>query len=307
MHYILTILFICLAVQADATAFKQIQKVTQPAAPHMVGDGFKVFNYFPGSIRYNETSPFVLLDYNAPTVFSPSPKRQRGVGAHPHRGFETVTFVYAGAVAHRDSFGGSGVIREGDVQWMTAGSGLLHEELHEKEFSKKGGYFHALQLWVNLPQKDKMSPPKYQTLLDQQMGRFQIDDKGSVLRVVAGRFKGVEGAASTFTPIEIYDLSLKEGAEVSIELPNSYNSMLLVMQGAVEINHQQLANFKDFVLFAHQGELIHLKAVQDSLLIVLSGKPILEPAVQSGPFVMNRSEEIEQAYKDYKAGKFGSI
>lgn len=289
------------------TSLKTIQGVYKAAPPNMVGDGFRVFNYFPSGNKFvAEVSPFILLDYNAPTYFPPS-QTSRGVGTHPHRGFETVTIVYEGAVAHKDSTGAGGVIRAGDVQWMTAASGILHQEFHESDFTKNGGTLHAVQLWVNLPAKDKMSRPKYQTLLNDDIRAFDIDDQGSAVRVIAGDFQGVHGPASTFTPMQVYDVRLKKGAEVSMGFPQFYNSMLLVTAGSLTLNKTRSISFKDFVLFGHQGDQIVIKAKEDSMILVLSGAPINEPVVQLGPFVMNTQQEITQANLDYNSGKFGSM
>lgn len=286
---------------------KNIQGIYKGQIPHMVGDGFKVFNYFPhGNPIAEEVNPFILLDYNAPHYFSPS-RLPRGVGTHPHRGFETVTIVYEGALAHKDSTGAGGVIRAGDVQWMTAASGILHQEFHEIEFAKQGGTLHAVQLWVNLPAKDKMSPPKYQTLLKKDINAFEVDNRGSVVRIIAGDFQGKKGLASTFTPMHVYDVRLRKDAELSFDLPESYNTMLLVTAGSLLVNHEKSVGFKDLALFGHHGEKIVLKAQEDSIVLVLSGEPINEPFIQAGPFVMNTQQEILQAQKDYNSGKFGRM
>lgn len=314
-HYFIACLFFCyvfqVAVCADengnAMNLKNIQGIYKSTQPNMVGDGFRVFNYFPNGNKFvTEVSPFILLDYNAPHYFSPS-QTLRGVDTHPHRGFETVSIVYEGAIAHKDSTGASGVIRAGDVQWMTAASGILHQEFHESEFSKKGGTLHAVQLWVNLPEKYKMSSPKYQDLLNANIPTVAIDNQGSVVRLIAGEYQGIHGSASTFTPMYVYDVRLKKGAELSMAFPQAYNSMLLVTKGNLIINKTRSIVFKDFVLFGHQGEIIVLNANEDSMVLVLSGAPINEPVVQSGPFVMNTQQEIMQANKDYNSGKFGSM
>jgi len=292
----------------NTAKYKKVLQVLKPSSPHMVGDGFRVCTYFPGpNGTAKKYSPFVLLDYHEPYRYTPSPSYQRGVRAHPHRGFETVSIVYDGAVAHRDSNGGGGVIHAGDVQWMTAASGVLHEELHEKEFSSKGGVLHAIQLWVNLPSESKMSQPKYQTLVNSDLGVFNIDDRGSQARVIAGDFKGTPGPAKTFTPMEVYDLRLKKRATTSFILPSSHNTLILVTQGSVKINNSLTAKFKDLISFSHYGDLVKIDALQDSMVLVLSGDPIDEPVVQSGPFVMTSQKEIDQAYRDLRAGKFGKI
>ncbi|POY36408.1 short-chain dehydrogenase [Solitalea longa] len=288
-------------------ATKQIKQVLSGASPHMVGDGFRVSNYIPGPANIaQQTNPFIMLDYNMPYNFPPSDYR-RGVGEHPHRGFETVSIAYEGQIEHRDSSGGGGVISADDVQWMTAASGLMHDEFQSQAFAEKGGIQHFIQIWVNLPAKDKMSPPKYQAITNENISVYKIDDKGSVNRIIAGNFKGIQGAASTFTPIEMYDLRMVAGAEVSFDIPASNNTMILVTKGSFTINDEQKAGHKDFVLFKHEGETIKLKADEDSYAMVLSGEPINEPIVSYGPFVMNTKEEIVQAIDDFNAGKFGSI
>lgn len=287
--------------------YKNIKKITNENHFNMVGDGFRVFQYIPGSNRFvSETSPFIMLDYNAPFDFPPSQHR-KGVGEHPHKGFETVTIAFDGFIEHRDSSGGGGVIGPGDVQWMTAGSGILHDEFQTDEMSRKGGTQHMIQLWVNLPAKDKSAKPGYQSITDAGMGKYAIDDKGSLARVIAGNFKGVQGPAKTFTPIQMYDIILNEGSGVNFEIATSHNTMLLVTKGQVLLNDKTEAGFKDFVLFGHTGETIKLKATADTRVFVISGEPINEPIARYGPFVMNTQEELIQAFEDFNAGKFGKI
>lgn len=285
---------------------KSIQQILLPPAPHMVGDGFRVHNFFPTgyNIGKNRMSPFFMMDYNSKIDFSPR-ENPRGVGVHPHRGFETVTIAYHGKVAHHDSTGNSGVISEGDVQWMTAASGILHKEYHEEEFSKKGGPFQMIQLWVNLPAKDKMSKPKYQAITNDQLGKYQLDN-GGVVEVIAGEFKGVKGAASTFTPIEMYNAKIKKGAAVTFDLPENFNTGILVVEGAVKVNGEK-APADNFILFKNEGETISIEAEEDSILFVISGKPINEPIAAYGPFLMNTHEELEQALEDFNKGKFGYL
>lgn len=286
---------------------KQISHILRSNDIHMVGNGFKVENYFPREeLPLSTFSPFVLLDYNAPFYFPPLLSGKRGVGAHPHRGFETVTLVYEGSLAHRDSVGNRGIMGPGDVQWMTAGSGVLHEEFQEENFTRQGGILHAVQLWVNLPAKDKMSKPKYQTLLAGSMGRVSLDDEGSFLRVIAGSYKGVSGPASTFTPVELYDVFLQKRGALTFDLPAGYNTMILVLKGEIKVN-QRPASTKDLILFAHQGEQVEIVADSESLFLILSGDPIHEPVIQSGPFVMNTEAEIGQAHRDFASGQFGSL
>ena len=287
---------------------KQIQQVLTPPAPHMVGDGFRVHNFFPMGYDFDQhrMSPFFLLDYGAKVDF-PATDTPRGVGVHPHRGFETVTIAYHGKVAHHDSFGNSGVIGEGDVQWMTAASGILHKEYHDKEYSKKGGLFQMVQLWVNLPAKDKMSKPKYQALTHDGMGIYNMPAGGGVVEVIAGEFNGVKGPASTFTPIHMYNIRIKKGATLSFDLPANYNTGILMVEGSVKVNETNPAPADHFILFKNDGESISVQAEEDSILLVLSGEPINEPIAAYGPFVMNTKAEVMQAYDDVNHGKFGQL
>lgn len=285
---------------------KKIEAIISPAPPHMVGDGFRVHNFFPGGriMDKKRMSPFFLLDYGSKIEFSPSPV-QRGVDVHPHAGFETVTIAYHGRIAHHDSAGNSGVIGEGDVQWMTAGSGLLHKEYHEKTFSEKGGEFQMVQLWVNLPAKHKKHPPKYQAITNDMMGRYTSQD-GSYIEVIAGEFQGVKGPASTFTPMHVFNAHLKKGNTTYLNFPASYNTALLVISGQVMVNEQSVST-DHFVLFENEGEDIHLSATEDAVILILSGEPIQEPIVAYGPFLMNTWEEVDQAIRDASQGKYGVL
>ena len=285
---------------------KKIEQILAPLPPHMVGDGFRVHNFFPNGYKLGNKrmSPFFLLDYNSKVDFSPR-EEPRGVGVHPHRGFETVTIAYHGKVAHNDSTGNSGVISEGDVQWMTAASGILHKEYHEEEFSKKGGPFQMIQLWVNLPAKDKMSKPKYQAITNDQLGKYQLDN-GGVIEVIAGEFKGIKGAASTFTPIEMYNANIKKGGSVTFDLPENFNTGILVVEGSVKVNGE-FAPVDNFILFKNEGETISIEAAEDSILFVISGEPINEPIAAYGPFLMNTHSELEEALDDFNKGKFGYL
>lgn len=286
---------------------RSVEAVIAPPPPHMVGDGFRVHNFFPGTKQIGKTrmSPFFMLDYGSKIEFTPS-DNPRGVGVHPHAGFETVTIAYQGKVAHHDSAGNSGVIGEGDVQWMTAGSGLLHKEYHEEEFSKKGGPFQMVQLWVNLPAKDKKTKPKYQEITNNKMGRYNLPgEKGSV-EVIAGEYGGVKGPASTFTPIYAYNARLKKDARLDLHFPKEYNTGLLIIEGNVKVDGIN-AHADHFVLLKNDGEDFSIEATEDSIVLVLSGEPINEPIVAYGPFVMNTWEEIEQAVNDVNAGKFGVL
>ena len=250
-------------------------------------------------------SPFFLLDYNARIDFAPT-QNPRGVGVHPHRGFETVTIAYHGRIAHHDSAGNSGIIGEGDVQWMTAGSGLLHKEYHEKEFSRKGGMFQMVQLWVNLPAKDKKTKPKYQEITNAMMTKFDLPgDKGQV-EIIAGQHNGVKGPASTFTPIYLFNARIKKDAQLPLSFPKEYNTGLLIIEGNIKVNGIN-AHADHFVLLKNDGEEFMIEATEDSIILVLSGEPINEPIVAYGPFVMNTWEEIEQAVNDVNAGKFGVL
>ncbi len=251
-------------------------------------------------------SPFYLLDYNSKFEFPPS-TNLLGVGSHPHRGFETVTIAYHGRVAHHDSRGGSGVIGEGDVQWMTAGAGILHKEYHEEEFNRAGGLFQMVQLWVNLPAKYKMTEPQYQAISNKQMGKYELPGDGGSVEVIAGEFNGVKSAATTFSPVHLYNVKPKKGTMLAINLPENYTTAMVVIEGRAKINKTEIAPVNNFVLFKNDGEEIFIEAEEDSILLVMSGEPIDEPVAAHGPFVMNTQEEIVQAFEDFQAGKFGSL
>jgi redox-sensitive bicupin YhaK (pirin superfamily) len=289
-------------------ATKKVQQVLAPPPAHMVGDGFRVHNFFPGgyTISNRRMSPFYMLDYNSKIEFSPT-DTPRGVGVHPHRGFETVTIAYHGKVAHGDSAGNSGVISEGDVQWMTAASGVLHKEFHEKEFAKQGGLFQMVQLWVNLPAKDKMSKPKYQGIENGQMGKYQLPEGNGFVEVIAGNYKGTQGPAGTFTPIEMYNVRFKKGASADFSFPASFNTGFLVIEGSVKVNDGEVAPTDHFILFENEGTDIKLEASEDAVVLVLSGQPIDEPIASYGPFLMNTAEELQQAIRDFNTGKFGYL
>lgn len=286
---------------------KTIEAVIAPPAPHMVGDGFRVHSFFPGNrlIDKKRMSPFFLMDYNSKIEFAPR-LEPRGVGVHPHRGFETVTIAYHGRIAHHDSSGNSGVIGEGDVQWMTAASGLLHKEYHEQEFSRQGGSFQMVQLWVNLPAKYKMTPPKYQEITNSMMGRYELAGNKGFVEVIAGEFKNVKGPASTFTPMSVFNTRLKKDATLEMSFPANYNTGLLVVEGSATINDTNIPT-DHFVLFKNDGEKIEITVNEDAILLILSGEPINEPIAQYGPFLMNKWEELEQAIADVSAGKFGIL
>jgi len=286
---------------------KSIERIiSRPARPGMVGDGFRVFNYIPGAgIPQKRISPFLMLDFNAAYDFGPS-DHIRGVDVHPHKGFETVTIAYKGSVAHHDSAGNSGVINPGDVQWMTAGAGILHKEYHEEKFSKAGGPFEMVQLWVNLPKKDKSTPAHYQALTAGQMGKLALPDEGGTVNVIAGKFNGISGPAKTYSPVNVFDIKLNAGAEVSTQIQEGHNTALLVINGSVEVNGER-ASEHSFVLFKNEGDEITIKASADSVLLLLSGEPINEPIASYGPFVMNTQDEIHVAIKEFQEGKFGAL
>ncbi|MDM1295703.1 pirin family protein [Sphingobacterium sp. N143] len=286
---------------------KSIERISpRPAQPGMVGDGFRVFNMIPGGgISQRRMSPFLLLDFNAEFDFGPS-DHIRGVDVHPHKGFETVTIAYKGRVAHHDSSGNHGVINPGDVQWMTAGAGILHKEYHEETFSKVGGPFEMVQLWVNLPAKDKSTPAHYQAITADQMGKVVLPKDAGIVNVIAGKFENTVGPASTYTPVNLFDIKLEQGHQTAFAVPGNHNTALLVVNGEVEVNGQ-VASEHSFVLFANDGEEISIKAHEKAVMLLLSGEPIDEPIVSYGPFVMNTQEEIYAAFEDFQAGKFGTL
>lgn len=286
---------------------KSIEKIiSRPTSPGMVGDGFRVFHYIPGTdISQRRISPFLVLDFNAEYDFGPS-EIVKGVGVHPHKGFETVTIAYKGSVAHHDSAGNSGVIRPGDVQWMTAGSGILHKEYHEEEFSKKGGPFEMVQLWVNLPKKDKSVKPHYQALTAEQMGKVQLPGSQGVVNVIAGNFNGVGGPAATYSPVNLFDIKLNKDGGLTTSIPSIHNTALLVINGSIEVNGEKALEHS-FVLFNNDGEDIELRALENSVILLLSGEPINEPIASYGPFVMNTEEEIYEAIQEFQSGKYGVL
>ena len=273
---------------------------------HWVGDGFPVRSMFSHATHGQHVSPFLLLDYAGPADFAPA-ERPRGVGEHPHRGFETVTIVYRGEVEHRDSTGKGGVIGPGDVQWMTAAAGILHEEFHSRAFTRNGGTLEMVQLWVNLPAKDKDAAPGYQTLLDRDIPEVALPDGAGTLRVIAGEYEGSRGPARTFTPIDIWDLRLRQGGATSLTLPEGHTAGLIVLRGSVRINGGNTASEAQFVLLDRTGGEVTLEADSDATVLVLSGEPIDEPVVMYGPFVMNSPDQIRQAMVDFRSGRFGAI
>ncbi|PJB11955.1 MAG: short-chain dehydrogenase [Flavobacteriales bacterium CG_4_9_14_3_um_filter_40_17] len=289
-------------------ATKKIEVVIPPREPHFVGDGFRVHNFIPSAYRLDmqRMSPFIMLDYNSKFYFPPT-DTPRGVGVHPHRGFETVTIAYKGKVAHHDSSGGGGVIGEGDVQWMTAASGVLHKEYHEENFSKQGGDFQMVQLWINLPAKDKMSKPKYQAIQNKSINRFHLENKNGEIEVISGEYKGIKGAASTFTPVNMLNAKMNKGAKTDFNFPANYNTALLVIEGSILVNEAGQAPTDHFVLFENQGENFTVEALENAVVLILSAEPIHEPIAAQGPFVMNTKAEIIQAINDFNLGKFGFL
>jgi quercetin 2,3-dioxygenase len=285
---------------------KKVLGVYGPGSNHWVGDGFPVRNMFPSNGLEAEVNPFLMLDYAGPNLFTPSGKTP-GVGQHPHRGFETVTIAYQGSVEHRDSAGNSGVIFPGDVQWMTAASGVVHEEMHEKEFARKGGTFEMVQLWVNLPKAEKMSKPRYQAITKEQIPVVKFATGGHA-RVIAGEWNDSKGAARTVTPINVFDVLLKAGERVEVPLPEGHNAAVVLRKGDVSIDgaHSLLGEARIATL-SPSGSGVVIEAREDSTLLVLSGEPINEPVASYGPFVMNTREELVQAVEDYKAGKMGRL
>ncbi len=287
---------------------KQIERVLTPPPPHMVGDGFRVHNYIPSGlgVGFERMDPFLMMDYNSKFYFPPTDE-PRGVGVHPHRGFETVTIAYKGKVAHHDSAGNSGVIKEGDVQWMTAASGILHKEYHEENFSKAGGNFQMVQLWVNLPAKDKMSTPKYQGITNAEMKKVELPDHAGVVEVIAGEYNGQTGSASTFTPVNLLNAKLNKGGKTTFSFPENYNTAVLVVEGNVNVNNSQTIKTDGLGLFKNEGEEFSIEATDDAVVLILSGEPINEPIAAQGPFVMNTRAEIIQAISDFNMGKFGYL
>ncbi|SDT49746.1 pirin family protein [Pseudomonas prosekii] len=278
---------------------------TSPRA-HWVGDGFPVRTLFSYDTMGQHISPFLLLDHAGPAQFTPTRER-RGVGQHPHRGFETVTIVYDGEVEHLDSSGGGGKIGPGDVQWMTAASGIIHEEFHSEAFAERGGNMEMVQLWVNLPAKDKMADAGYQTILDRDIPNIPLQDQAGSLRLIAGEFDGQTGPSRTFTPIDVWDLRLNAGKLLTLDLHEGRNTALVVLRGTVQINGGELAREGQLALFERDGQQLSLEANNDAVVLLLSGEPIDEPIVGHGPFVMNSEAEIHQAFADFHSGRFGRM
>ena len=288
------------------TGKRGIEAICSPTNTHMVGNGFKVMNFFPNGKGFEERmSPFFLLDFNAEVNF-PASDIAQGVGVHPHRGIETITFAYKGAVEHHDSKGNHGIIHAGDIQWMTAGGGVLHKEYHEQTFNRSGGAFEMLQLWINLPKAHKMTTAKYQSIKHTEKPKVELPNGQGVVHVVAGEYEGTKGIASAFSPIHMYDIHLEAGADFTFQLPKEFNSGILVVDGSISVNDKK-APENHYVQLKNEEGQIHIKADKKTILMVLSGEPLNEPYVSYGPFVMNTEEEIKQAIDDYNNGLFGFL
>ncbi|MCO6173513.1 pirin family protein [Flavobacterium sp. NRK F10] len=286
---------------------KNIELVLAPPTPHFVGDGFRVHNFIPSAYHLDmeRMDPFIMLDYNSKHFFSAT-DTPRGVGVHPHRGFETVTIAYEGKVEHHDSAGGGGIIGLGDVQWMTAASGVLHKEFHETEWAKDGGIFQMVQLWVNLPAKDKMSQPKYQAIQNSEMTRVDLGTNGLV-EIIAGNYKDQKGPATTFSPVNMMNAKLQKGGKAEFEFPAHYNTAAIVIEGSIIVNGTEKVATDHFILFENEGEQFTFEALENSIVLVISGEPLKEPIAAYGPFVMNTQQQLVEAFNDYNEGKFGYL
>lgn len=284
---------------------KQLTTIKRSNGSHWVGDGFPVRTIFSYNELAEEMSPFLLMDYAGPEHFTATSQR-RGVGAHPHRGFETVTIVYHGEVSHHDTTGAGGTIGPGDVQWMTAGSGLMHEEFHSEAYARRGGPFEMIQLWVNLPASDKMVAPSYQGITNAQIPQVTLPDEAGSLRVIAGQYDQITGAARTFTPMNVWDMRLNSGGRVMLKLPAGHTTALFVMSGLIRIDGKTVGA-AELAVMSREGTELVVEASQDSVVLLLGGQPFNEPVVGHGPFVMNSREEIQQALQDFANGKFGHM
>jgi redox-sensitive bicupin YhaK (pirin superfamily) len=287
---------------------RTVELVVTPPTPHFVGDGFRVHNFIPSAFRMDmkRMDPFIMMDYNSKFVFPPT-NHPKGVGVHPHRGFETVTLAYKGKVAHHDSSGGGGIIGEGDIQWMTAASGVLHKEYHETEWSKTGGEFQMVQLWVNLPKNHKMSPPKYQAIKSGDINRVELPNNAGTIEVIAGEYEGTKGPASTFSPVNMMNAKLKTGGKANFTFPAHYNTVALAIEGSLIINGKEKVETNHLALMDNDGESFEIETTEDSIVLILSGEPLNEPIAAQGPFVMNTQMEIMEAINDYNMGKFGHL
>ena len=290
-------------------SIKSIEAVLPPDNLHFVGDGFRVYGILGRKepLSMKRMSPFLLLDYAPVHYFPPNNGAPRGVGPHPHRGIETVTIAYKGKVEHNDSTGAGGIIEEGGVQWMTSGSGILHKEYHEKNFSKKGGEMQMVQLWVNLPTKDKMTTPKYQNLNNKDLSKVELENNTGSIDIIAGEYEDHKGPAASFSPLSLFNVKLKKGKGTSFSFNENHNTGLLIIKGSVTVNNSEKAPTNHFVLFKNKGKEFTLRADEDATILVLSGEPIDEPIASYGPFVMNTNEEIKQTIDDFNNGKFGYL
>ena len=289
-------------------AQKNVEFVMTPGEVHWVGDGFRVHNFIPSRfhLERERMDPFILLDYNSEYEFAPAPKPM-GVGVHPHRGFETVTIAYQGEVSHRDSHGGGGTIGTGDVQWMTAGSGVMHEEMHSEKFAKEGGLFEMVQLWVNLPTKDKMTAPKYQAIKAENIPVVALPNNAGSVRVIAGELLNVKGPADTFSSINMWDTTMNANAAYMFSVPASHNVIILVLDGTIQVGGNAIARRGELVTFERGAADVLIESNNTAKLLILTGEPLNEPVVGYGPFVMNSREEILQAIHDVQSGKFGNL
>ena len=290
-------------------ALRSIEAVLPPDNLHFVGDGFRVYGILGRRepLTMKRMSPFLLMDYAPVHYFPPNNGAPRGVGSHPHRGIETVTIAYKGKVEHNDSTGAGGVIEEGGIQWMTSGKGILHKEYHEKNFSKKGGEMQMVQLWVNLPAKDKMTEPKYQNIENKDLAKVDLGNGIGTIDIIAGEFGKSKGPASSFTPMSLFNVKLNKGKGTSLSFNESHNTGLLIIKGNVTINNKERAPTNHFVLFENKGKEFTIKAEDEAEILVLSGEPIDEPIASYGPFVMNTNDEIRQTIDDFNNGKFGHL
>lgn len=284
---------------------KAIIGVYNAPAPHWVGDGFPVRSLFTYDTRDVPVSPFLMLDYAGPTQFAPNSGEPRGVGAHPHRGFETVTIVYEGEVEHRDSSGGGGVIGPGDVQWMTAGDGIVHEEFHSRDYSARGGAFEMVQLWVNLPAKDKRAPAGYQALRDAEIPVVALPNDAGRVRVIAGESFGQAGAAHTFSPVDVWDVRLGRDKQADFAVPDGHTLLAVVLDGTVQVNGEAIVRPGQMAALSQAGSAFSIEANDEAKLLVLSGEPLDQPVVGYGPFVMNSQAEIREAIHDFNSGRLG--
>ncbi len=288
-------------------ATKKVEIVVPPRPAHFVGDGFRVHNFIPSvnGLEMKRMDPFIMLDYNSKFNFGPT-SIPKGVGVHPHRGFETVTIAYQGKIEHHDSAGGGGIIGQGDVQWMTAASGVLHKEFHETGWAKEGGIFQMVQLWVNLPAQYKMSAPQYQAVANSKIEKIDLGENGFI-ELIAGNYQDRKGPATTFSEVHLMNAKLNSGGKAEFNFPATFNTAAIVIEGSITVNGSEKVPTDHFVMFENEGEQFTIEASEQSIVLILSGEPLNEPIVPHGPFVMNTKEEIHQAFDDYNNGKFGFL